>query len=188
MAGGTDDTRSDVELLHAHTRGDPAAFAVLVNRHRAFLWNIALRAAGNPEDAADALQEALLSAHRTARSFRADALVTSWLHRIIVNAAIDRRRREALRRTVPFADHDTALFADPIDHYDRSDTVHAVNDALDDLPPAQRDAIIAVDIEGYSVDEAAKRLGVPNGTVKSRCSRARVRLAAALGHLRRPDP
>lgn len=77
----------DDELLARHVDGDPDAFGELVNRHRNRLWGVALRTLGNPEDAADALQNALLSAHRGAAGFRGGSAVTTWLHRIVVNAA-----------------------------------------------------------------------------------------------------
>ena len=72
---GTDhaDTRSDAELLAAHVEGDPAAFTTVIARHRDRLWAVSLRTMGNPDDAADALQDALLAAHRGAAGFRGDA-------------------------------------------------------------------------------------------------------------------
>ena len=88
-----EDQRPDAELLAAHAAGDPSAFATLVHRHRDRLWAVALRTTGDPDEAADALQDALLKAHRSAASFRGDAQVTTWLHRIVVNACLDRMRR-----------------------------------------------------------------------------------------------
>lgn len=180
------DTRSDEDLLVAHTVGDPDAFSTLINRHYTYLWNVALRATGNPEDASDVLQEALLSAHRTAHTFRADAKVRSWFHRITVNKSVDRLRRNAARRTVPLMDYEPVI-ADHHDEYARSDLGTAIGDALDALPEQQRAAVIAVDVQGYSIAEAAHLLGVPEGTVKSRTSRARVRLAKSLGYLQVDD-
>lgn len=86
----------------------------------------------------------MLSAHRGAANFRNDAAVTSWLYRIVVNACLDRMRRNKAH-----------------------------------IPAA----VIAVDMQGYSVADAAELLGVPEGTVKSRCARARARLAVALHYL-----
>ena len=95
---------SDAELLAAHIAGDTSAFAVLVRRHYDHLWLTARRASYSAEDAADAMQEALLSAHRTAASFRADSAVRSWLHRIVVNACLDRLRRNKVRPTIVLPD------------------------------------------------------------------------------------
>jgi RNA polymerase sigma-70 factor, ECF subfamily len=93
--------RSDAELLRAHAEGDPRAFEELVRRHRDRLWAVALRTLREPEEAADALQDALVSAYKAAGSFRAESAVTTWLHRIVVNACLDRIRRRQVRATVP---------------------------------------------------------------------------------------
>jgi RNA polymerase sigma-70 factor (ECF subfamily) len=142
---------------------------------------VALRTLGNREDAADALQEALISAYRSADRFRGDSAVTTWLHRIVVNACLDRVRRRTARPTVPLSETDP-LPVSPVD----SDTALDVRAALARLPVEQRAAIVLVDVQGYSVAEAAAVLGVAEGTVKSRCARGRARLAALLGYLRNP--
>jgi hypothetical protein len=78
---------SDTDLLRLHVAGDPDAFGMLFLRHKDRLWAVALRTAADPEDAADALQEAMVSAFRRASDFRGDSAVTTWLHRIVVNAS-----------------------------------------------------------------------------------------------------
>ncbi len=171
----------DAALLRAHVRGDRDAFAELVRRHRDRLWAVALRTLGDREEASDALQDALISALRAADRFRGDAAVTTWLHRIVVNACLDRMRRRQARPTVPLADTEPPPLV-PVD----SDTALDVRAALARLPYDQRVALVLVDIEGYPVSEAAAILQVPEGTVKSRCARGRARLAALLGHLRNP--
>ena len=88
---------SDAELLRRHIAGDPEAFGTLFSRHSSRLWAVALRTVGDPEDAADALQEAMISAFRRAGDFRGDSAVSTWLHRIVVNAALDRLRRRPTR-------------------------------------------------------------------------------------------
>src|ERR1700759_145625 len=97
----TEPAISDAELLAQHVAGDPDAFGALVLRHRDRLWAVALRTLGNPDDAADALQDALLSAYRGAAGFRGNSAVTTWLHRIVVNACLDFARRKAVRPTQP---------------------------------------------------------------------------------------
>jgi RNA polymerase sigma-70 factor, ECF subfamily len=182
-AGGLLGERSDVELLNAHVRGDPDAFAALVHRHHEHLWMTARRTSYTNEDAADALQEALLSAHRTAGSFRADAAVRSWMHKIVVNACLDRIRRNRSRPTTPLADTDVQEPPDARDRMSDVETSIEIRSALMSLPPEQRAAVVAVDMEGYSVADAAAMLGVPTGTVKSRCARARRKLAVQLQYL-----
>jgi RNA polymerase sigma-70 factor (ECF subfamily) len=169
--------RSDAELLAAHVAGDPEAFAELVRRHRDRLWAVALRTMADREEAADAVQEALLSAYRRAASFRGDSAVTTWLHRIVVNACLDRLRRRGSRPTSPIGDLDPpARTDDPAAAELRID----VQRALAELPEGQRLALVLVDMQGLPVAEAAQILGVPEGTVKSRCARGRAALAPLL--------
>jgi RNA polymerase sigma-70 factor (ECF subfamily) len=174
---------SDAELLRAHVAGDPDAFGELFRRHRDRLWAVAVRTLTDREEAADALQDALLSAHRAAGRFRGDSAVTTWLHRIVVNACLDRIRRRKAQPTVPLPEENplrnTEIAAPAVDH----DTVLVVRQALAQLPIDQRTAIVLVDLQGYSVAEVAAILEVAEGTVKSRCARGRARLAVLLGHL-----
>jgi len=181
-----DDARTDEELLAAHVEGDSDAFGILITRLQGHLWAVARRTSHSDEDAADALQDALLKAHRMAGGFRADAKVSSWMHRIVVNACLDRIRHNKARPTVPLPEFDITELADPHDQHDEVDLSVSVGRALDALPADQRAAIVAIDIEGYSVAEASVLLGVPTGTIKSRCARGRARLAVTLGHLRSP--
>jgi RNA polymerase sigma-70 factor (ECF subfamily) len=182
---------TDRELLTAHINGDPQAFNVLVARHKDRLWSVALRTTGDPEEAADSVQDALISAFRRADQYRGDAAVTTWLHRIVVNASLDRMRRRKVRPTVALPDHNDdngVEIQDPRDHMDERETMLEISAALAELPEDQRNAVVLVDVEGYSVEAAAAELGCPPGTVKSRCSRGRVKLAERLAHLRNQDP
>lgn len=178
---------SDTELLAAHTAGDPQAFTEFVRRHRDRMWAVALRTMRDPDEAADALQDAFISAFRSAGSFRGQSQVSTWLHRIVVNACLDRLRRRQARPTFPLPETGPGEPPSPGDAIAARETQLAVGDALGELPVEQRAAITLVDVEGYSVAEAAQQLGVPEGTVKSRCARGRARLAILLGHLRNPD-
>ena len=185
MTGTDPEGPDDRALLRAHLDGDPEAFGTLFGRHRDRLWAVALRTTGDREEAADALQDALLSAYRGAASYRGEARVTTWLHRVVVNACLDRVRRRAARPTVPLPDPGSP--GEPADRHDAlgaRETALEVEAALALLPVEQRTAILLVDVQGLPVAEAALVLGVPTGTVKSRCSRGRARLALSLGHLR----
>ena len=155
---------------------------------------MALRTTGNPEDAADALQDALISAFKRAESFRGDSAVTTWLHRIVVNACLDRLRRAKVRLADPLPDDleeratlDAVAGAgptgDPEAHALAGDRRHRVLAALDELHADQKAALVLVDMEGYPVQEAAQILEVPTGTIKSRCARGRARLAVLLADL-----
>ena len=112
--------------------------------------------------------------------------MSSWLYRIVVNACLDRLRRNKTHATTELKDDNCPVG----DHTPRVDTAIMVERALMRLPVEQRAAVVAVDMQGYSVAETARMLGIAEGTVKSRCSRARAKLAEALGYFdtaRRPD-
>lgn len=168
----------DRELLAAHTAGNRDAFEELVRRHQDRLWAIARRTLGDPEDAADALQEGLIKAMRAAGSYRGEAAVSTWLHRIVVNACLDVHRRRATHPTVALGDREVPAAGD---HAGSADAALTVLAALRRLPIEQAAAVVLVDVEGFPVAEAAAILEVPEGTVKSRCARARARLAELIG-------
>lgn len=178
---------SDAELVAAHVAGDPQAFTELVQRYRDRMWSVAIRTLGDPDDAADALQDAFISAFRSIGSFRGQAQMTTWLHRIVVNACVDRIRKRRSHPTCPLPETGPDEPAVPRDPMADQETLLTVEAALDSLPIEQRVPIVLVDVEGYSVIETAALLGIPEGTVKSRCARGRTRLAILLGHLRNPD-
>ncbi|WP_019812505.1 RNA polymerase sigma factor SigM [Saccharomonospora saliphila] len=178
---------TDADLVAAHAAGDPHAFDELVRRHRDRMWAVALRTVRDPEEAADALQDAFVSAFRAAANFRAESQVTTWLHRIVVNACLDRVRRRQARPTVPLPETSQYEPAVPNDSMAERETRLLVREALDQLPEDQRMPIVLVDVEGYSVSETARLLSIAEGTVKSRCARGRAKLAKLLGHLRNPD-
>lgn len=182
-AGDALDVLSDAELLRRHVGGDREAFGELFRRHRGRLWAVAVRTLGDPEDAAEAVQDAMIKAYQGAGSFRGSAAVTTWLHRIVVNACLDRIRASGRRPTVPLADDDAVAIPASLDA--STDPQQAalrlsVHRALADLPFDQRAVLVYVDMLGYPVEEVAAILKVRPGTVKSRASRARKRLAARL--------
>lgn len=187
--------QEDRDLLAAHVDGHDGAFAELFRRHRDRLWAVALRTTGNPEDAADGLQDGMIAAYRRAASYRGDAAVTTWLHRIVVNACLDRLRAARVRRAQPLPEdleEYGARSVGPVEGRSpeqpdtaavRADERRLVLGALATLPADQRAALVLVDMEGYPVAEAAAVLGCAVGTVKSRCSRGRARLATMLAPL-----
>lgn len=180
---------TDRALLARHTTpgDDGRAFGELFRRHRDRMYAVALRTTADPELAADCVQEAFISAFRRAGAYRGEAAVTTWLHRIVVNACLDRLRSpQVLRRAGDLAEVDLAAEGDRPEQVTTRILVHS---ALAALPEAQRVALVLVDMEGLSVTEAAEILQVAEGTVKSRCSRGRQALVAELA--RRgwpPDP
>jgi RNA polymerase sigma-70 factor, ECF subfamily len=178
------DDRTDAALIAAHLAGDAEAFGALFARHKDRMWAVAMRTLRDPEEAADAVQDAALSAFRRADSFRGDAAVTTWLHRIVVNACLDRVRRRS-SRPVDLVSDDRILeiLSTPgPDETERHQTGLDVRQALATLGTDQRAALMLVDMAGYSIDDAAAILGCAPGTVKSRCARGRARLVPLLGN------
>lgn len=179
--GPTDESPlTDAELLDAHVAGDPAAFSALVRRHYDYLWRLAIRTSFNRDDAAEALQEALVSAYRRADTFRHSCPVQGWLYRIVVNACLDKMRAQRLRthsQLTP-ALHEQVSLRDHF-HQDPACAI-IVAEALSELPGDQRDAVVVVDMLRCSVAEASHLLNIPPGTVKSRCSRGRAKLSVLL--------
>ncbi len=181
-------------MLRRHVSGDADAFGILFTRHKDRLWAVAVRTLGDAEEAADALQDAMISAFRQASGFRGDSAVTTWLHRIVVNACLDRLRRRAARPAVTGLDEQVMDVIAPAalagaDEGASTDTALDVTAALRTLPPDQRAVLVLVDMLGYPVADAAEVLGISVGTVKSRCARGRARLLPRLAHLRgRADP
>jgi RNA polymerase sigma-70 factor (ECF subfamily) len=161
---------TDADLLRAHVDGDPEAFGILFRRHLDRLWAVALRTMGNPEDAADGLQDGMIAAFRRAGSFRGDAAVTTWLHRVVVNACLDRLRAAKVRRADPLPDDleehgdrrsgSTAdrSTTDPADLAVADERRRLVLAALAELPAEQRAALVLVDMEGYPVADVAEML------------------------------
>ena len=191
MSGPAPGEPPDATLLRQHCEGDPDAFGLLFQRHSGRLWAVALRITCEPEDAADALQDAMISAFRRAGDFRGDSAVTTWLHRIVVNASLDLLRRRPARAVTWSGDPDELPVPEPrqvLDSSAATDSRLDIDAALRTLPPPQRAALVLVDMLGYPVADVAVILGVSEGTVKSRCARSRAKLLPYLAHLRAGFP
>lgn len=175
VAAGPLDAMSDSDLLRKSAAGDNQAFGELYQRHRARLLAVAARITGG-QDADDAVQNGMIRAYNCAGSFQGESAVTTWLHRIVVNAAIDitrRRPQVAERPEAPCATWPTA----------QTDTRLDVRKQWLRLSADHRAALLLVDIMGYPVADAARIVGVAEGTMKSRAARARAALAGKLSHL-----
>lgn len=170
-------------------RGDPSAFEHLVRAYGGRMLAVTRRILRDDEDARDAVQEAFISAFRARATFAADSRVSTWLHRIAVNAALmklrTRRRKpeESLDELMPafMADgHHVETFTAwpeaPDDAIDRERRARAVREAIDQLPESYRAVVLMRDIEGLSTEEAAAALGVTVNAVKIRLHRARLAL------------
>jgi RNA polymerase sigma-70 factor (ECF subfamily) len=173
----------DTELVRLAAAGDEQAFAHLVRRHERRVYNIAYRLLGREEDARDAAQDAFISCYRKLSTFRGEALFTTWLHRIAVNASYDLLRR---RKDLLSTDESPEPPPQP-DHGDQAVAGVDVQQALRTVPLDYRAVLVLHDLMGHAYEDVAQILDVPLGTVKSRLHRGRVALGRALGVDREVD-
>jgi RNA polymerase sigma-70 factor, ECF subfamily len=169
---------SDEELLERAAAGDQPAFSALVRRHEDRVFQLSLRITGDRADALDATQDTFVSVFRQAGSFRAEAAFTTWLYRVTVNACRDLLRK---RRRLPEPTEELPERARP--GIGTEEVVGLRIDlarALAQLPEDYRDAVVMHDLGAIPYDEIAKITGAALGTVKSRISRGRRRLAELL--------
>jgi len=171
----------DGELVRRFLAGDAGAATELITRHERRVYAVCLRVLGNPDDAADAAQDALLAMIRKLDGFRGEAAFTTWLYRVAMNVCYDHLRR-AKRRPVLRRDDDAPAPEPALnDHADAVAGAHDVAAALEQVPEDFRVAIVLADVHDLPYDEIAKVLDLPVGTVKSRVHRGRIALAKALG-------
>ena len=174
------------ELARRAGGGAEDAFAELVRLHEKKVYHLALRICGNQEDAADAAQEAFLSAWRGLPNFRGEAGFSTWLYRLTSNAAIDCLRRSRRRREEASLD-DEGLGLSAVDRApspqaraEGAELRRAVLEGLGQLSEDHRQALALRELQELSYEEIAGALGVDIGTVKSRISRARSALRKIL--------
>jgi len=183
---------SEEKLIRAGQRGDHQAVETLFRRYHRPLFQTALRVLGNTEDAEDALQDGLLSAYRNLKRFEGRSQFSTWLTRIVINAALMRRRsakaRPAISLDEPPREDElpaTERFADdgltPEQVMENTEIREMLSENLDQLSPLLRTAFVLREVEGYSTGEAARKLGVTENTLKARLWRARHQLAERLG-------
>lgn len=175
----------DARLVRSAQRGDRHSFAALVDRHQQRLFTLAARELGSAADAEDAVQEALIRAWRSLPRFRGDALFSTWLYRICLNAIHDQRSRSARGGGVPL--EDVTEPADPRDALVERELSAALQKALSGLDETYRTPVLLYDVLGRSYAEISAVLGVPEGTVKSRIFRGRTELARVLGTSEAPE-
>jgi len=180
---------ADAHLIERARGGDAEALTELYRRHEHRVYNVALRTLGNPWDAADVAQEAFIKAFRNLDSFKGESRFSTWLHRIVVNAAYDqlRRQRPEPMEAEILDDLSGPAGAAAVVASGRSGIDPAVDGLSDPLRQALmslnegfRFAVVLCDLLGFPYGEAAEILGVQEGTIKSRIFRAREALASAL--------
>ena len=178
-----DDESSLLSRLQA---GDPGAYEQLVREHGPTLRQLALRMVRSQSDADDVLQDAFLNAFKALRDFRGDSRLGTWLHRIPVNAALMRLRKQKRAREVEldpllpefsptgtFARHQTAWGPLPEDKLDRELLYERVRECIEELPDKFRIPLLLRDVDGLDNAEVARRLGLRTETARVRVHRAR---------------
>jgi RNA polymerase sigma-70 factor, ECF subfamily len=189
-AGAVDPDRELVDRWHA---GDLAAFEALVRRHQRRVFGLLLRMLGNVQEAEDVAQETFLNLHRHGHRFRSQSRFSTFLYRVAVNAALNRRRSQGRRRAHldEFARGQAIGHAlpsaprGPEDAIAGGEVKQRVQRCLQALPEALRAPVVLYDIEGLSYGEIAEVLQIAEGTVKSRIHRARHALREQLAELAR---
>ena len=182
-------------LIHSAQHGDLDSFNRLVLAYQDALYNTALRILGDEDLAADAVQEAFLSAFRGLSSYRGGSF-RAWLLRTVTNACYDELRRKKRRPTTPLepVGEDDEEFesprwladpnASPEEQIDQAELEHAIQHCLEGLPEEFRTVVVLADIQGLDYTEVSVAVSTPLGTVKSRLARARMRLRDCLQSFR----
>jgi RNA polymerase sigma factor CnrH len=181
-------TVSNATLVGRALAGEDAAFALLMNRHKGWMFRFVRRYVGNPDDAYDVLQDAFFSAWLALSHYQQERPFEIWLRRIALNKCRDRARRSKVRRML------SGLFGDDDPMYEIPDTGpgpeelaaadqenHRLELAIASLPRSLKEPLLLTALEGLSHREAGQVLGIQAKAVEMRVYRARARLSAQLG-------
>lgn len=183
---GPEDDRPLVERVLG---GDKRAFESLVRKHERRVFRVTLAVLGNAEDAEEAMQDAFVKAYRHIEQFRGDARFTTWLTRIAVNEALQKRkaRKNAVSlEDVPetevqvFPHRSLQWHEDPEKLFGKQEIRKMVEDAIQSLPLIYRETFVLRDVEGFRAEEAAEILGLTLPAIKSRLLRARLLMRETL--------
>ncbi len=181
------DKEADRDLVERSRRGERDAFALLVRRHQDLAFNLAFQIVRNREDALDISQEAFVRAYSSLPAFKGDANFGTWLHRILVNLAIDSlRRRQRIGATLSFETQPEERFLDAASADDPESVLQSkqirtlLAQGIERLPAAQRAVLILREVDGMSYQEIAQAVGCSLGTVMSRLYYGRRKLQEIL--------
>jgi RNA polymerase sigma-70 factor, ECF subfamily len=186
---GNGAAEEDFLLIARVLAGDRRAFEPLVRKHERRVFRVALAVLGNAEDAEEAMQDSFVKAFRHLDQFRKEARFSTWLTRIAVNTAIE--KRSARKNYVPLVEAETAEApvapkrfepwrSNPEELYGKQELHHMVEQAIQSLPEIYREVFILRDVEGLKAEEAAEVLGIKVPALKSRLLRARMLMRETL--------
>ena len=177
---------TDEDLVRRFGGGDGRAFDDLLRRYERKVYAVAYRMCSDPDDARDVTQEVFLSAYTALKTYRFEAQLGTWFHRVAVNASLDRLRRRKRRAESPLELVGDAADSGPApeEKAEQAERSVVVQRALAALSPDHRAVLVLHDLQDLDYAAVAEALNVPLGTVKSRIHRARAELAVLLGHLR----
>lgn len=180
---------TDEFTLRRAQKGDASAFEALVTPHEQMLWRVCWHYTHHREDAADCLQETMFKAWKAIRSYRGDCSLSGWLYRIAASVCLDFLRRQKRLPDTQSADGMAEEGFTPADASPtpdeaviRAESAEDLRAAMDSLPGDMRTALILYALEGLGYEEIARITQASLGTVKSRISRARQKLASFLAH------
>lgn len=175
-------------LVHKAQKGDVEAFEELICAYEHRIYNIAYKMMGNPEDAMDVAQEALLKIYKSLKKFKNQSTFSTWVYRVAMNTCLDELRKK--KRGFLLLMNDTEGYGNgivdsssdslPEVSYERKERLKSLQNAIQELIPDYKSVIILRDIQGFSYEEIAEILHCPLGTVKSRINRARTELRKKL--------
>jgi RNA polymerase sigma-70 factor, ECF subfamily len=185
----------DTDLIERLKAGDEQALEAIFNRYSAKLYNVAQRILGEVADAEEVIQDVFWTAFRKANSFRGTAQFSTWLYRLTINAALGKIRRSKKNKEVGYEEYlpkfqkdghhsvrPVVDWSDTLDEkYAERELQQLLNDALDQLKPVDKSAVVLSDMEGMSDKEIAVMLGLTVSAVKTRLHRARLFLRGKLG-------
>ncbi len=182
-------------LIAAASKGDKEAFGEIIKLYEKLIYNLVRLKVGD-DNALDVSQEVFIKIWRYIGKYRGECKFSTWVYKICTNACLDKHRQEKNTKTeqmptmidkdgdevlVEFADE--SADASPEASLDKKETVKAVREAINKLPPDQREVILLRDIEGYSYERISEMLSIEIGTLKSRLNRARIRLRELLSYM-----
>ncbi|MDP2471917.1 MAG: sigma-70 family RNA polymerase sigma factor [Candidatus Palauibacterales bacterium] len=175
---------SDAQLIAAARAGDRRAMAALYSEHAGRVYSVVRRMVGDDHLAEDVSQDAWVRAFEKLHLFRGDSSFGTWMHRLAVNTALNRLRRQGKRPDVEATAH-RQPGPPPADETILNQRL--LGRALDQLSPGYRMVLVMHDVEGLTHEEIAERTGVAVGTSKSQLHKARARMRDLLSPARQRD-